>query len=53
MFALGVGDKIDKIHHFDTPWLAGLTADKLEPGGLGAKDFKQLAQEVLDWIKSP
>jgi len=34
-------------------WLAGLTADKLEPGGLGAKDFKQLAREVLDWIKSP
>jgi len=34
-------------------WLAGLTADKLELGGLGAKNFKQLAQEVLDWIKSP
>ena len=34
-------------------WIAGITADKLDPGGLGAKDFKRLAREVLNWIKLP
>lgn len=32
-------------------WLAGLTVDKLEPGGQGVKDIEQLAYEVLDWIQ--
>ena len=35
---------------FSDTWNAGLTVDRLQPGGIGAKDFRDLADEVLLWL---
>ena len=36
---------------YSESWHARKTVDRLQPNGSGAKDFKQLAQEVLVWTR--
>ncbi|MFC1694445.1 AAA family ATPase [Candidatus Latescibacterota bacterium] len=35
---------------YNEAWQAGMTADRLQPNGDGAKDFQRLAREVMLWL---
>ncbi len=36
---------------YNEAWQKGLTVNRLEPNGMSAKDFQQLAKELKTWLK--